>query len=89
MRAFPSFVKRSLADTFLQIDRDIYLANVLRQAVERHFLRHIADIVPRQLTPEEIAKLTRADGAKEARRREVELEMDVLRKSLSALEDIQ
>ncbi len=72
-----------------QIDRDIYITNVRRQVVERHFLRHLADILPDGLSPEDMEKLIQKDSVEEARKKEIKIEMEILRRSLSALEVIQ
>ncbi len=63
--------------------------NVLVQTVERHFLRHLKEIVPQNLELAEIEKLAREDAVKEARRKELASEIDVLKESLRALEGIQ
>jgi len=69
--------KNSLLTPFPQIDRDICIT-VFRQAVERHFLRHIAEIVLKQLGAPDIKKVTREDGVKEAKRLEIVREMEIL-----------
>ena len=78
-----------LTNPLSQIQRDIYIMNVLVQTVERHFLRHLKEIVPQKLELTEIENLAREDGVKEARRKALALEIDVLKESLRALEEIQ
>lgn len=60
-----------------------------RQTVERHFLRKIREIIPEALDAKQIERLTREDSANEAKKKEVEREMEVLEESLRVLEDLQ
>ncbi|KAK3901794.1 P-loop containing nucleoside triphosphate hydrolase protein [Staphylotrichum tortipilum] len=71
-----------------QIELDIYITNVRRQTVERHFLRKIREIIPDALEAQEIEALTREDSANEAKKKEVEQELAVLEKSLRVLEEL-
>ncbi|KAK0648572.1 P-loop containing nucleoside triphosphate hydrolase protein [Cercophora newfieldiana] len=87
---------RDTADTYLDamwshylIERDIYITNVLRQVVERHFLRHIDEILPKSLTEAEMERLVQKDTVEEARKMEIKKDMAVLRQSLEALEGIR
>ena len=57
--------------------------------MERHFLRHVKEIVPQNLELAEIENLAREDGVKEARRKALASEIDVLKESVRALEEIQ
>ncbi|KAM5358931.1 hypothetical protein ACJZ2D_014881 [Fusarium nematophilum] len=57
-----------VAETYLDamwshylIDRDIYLANVLRQVIERHFLRNLEEIIPEYLDLQTMRRLVRAE----------------------------
>ncbi|RYP48608.1 hypothetical protein DL768_005528 [Monosporascus sp. mg162] len=71
------------------IDRDIYIANVLRQVIERHFLRHIEENIPKRLDSDKIKDLTRKDNREELRKNEIKKEIKVLESSLEALEGIR
>jgi hypothetical protein len=61
---------------------------VVRQVVERHLLRHIAKILPKTLSKEEMEMLVKNDTFEEARKAEIKKELVVLNESLKALEGI-
>jgi hypothetical protein len=63
--------------------------NVLRQVIERHFLRHLAEILPKRLDPDKIEELAQKDSSEEARKLKIKKEMGLLKSSLEALESIR
>ena len=71
-----------------QIERDIYITNVVRQVVERHFLRHIAKILPRHLSEAEMEMLVKSDTIEEAKKAKIKREMAVLKESIGVLDGI-
>ncbi|KAK0747205.1 P-loop containing nucleoside triphosphate hydrolase protein [Schizothecium vesticola] len=86
---------KDTAETYLDamwshylIERDIYIINVVRQVGERHFLRHIAKILPKDLEESEREMLVRNNTAEEARKMEIKKEMAVLEESLAVLAGI-
>ena len=60
----------------------------MRQVGERHFLRHIAKILPKGLDEDEREMLVRNDTAEEARKVDIKREIAVLEESLQVLEGI-
>ena len=73
----------------IQIERDIYITNVVRQVVERHLLRHIAEILPTNLNEDDMKKLVKNDTIEEAQKAEIKRKMGVLEASLKVLDGIQ
>ncbi|KAH8883303.1 P-loop containing nucleoside triphosphate hydrolase protein [Thozetella sp. PMI_491] len=71
------------------IDRDIYITNVIRQVIERHFLRRIEELVTKWLDLESIRQLTQKDLREESRKRDIKEEIHLLKSSLEALEGIR
>jgi len=62
---------------------------VVRQVVERHLLRHIAEILPTNLNEDDMKKLVKNDTIEEAQKAEIKRKMGVLEASLKVLDGIQ
>jgi hypothetical protein len=60
----------------------------VRQVGERHFLRHIAKILPTNLEVNEREMLVQNNTAEEARKMEIKKEIAVLEESLTVLAGI-
>ncbi|KAH7303100.1 P-loop containing nucleoside triphosphate hydrolase protein [Stachybotrys elegans] len=71
------------------IDRDIYIINVQRQVIERHFLRHIEELVPKLQDFDDIKKLTMKDSSEEIQKQKIKKEIENLESSLDALDGIR
>lgn len=68
-----------------QIDRDIYIINVMRQVIERHFLRHLEETIPKRLDTESVQLLVPEDSNNAIRRAEITNEIGTLESSLKVL----
>ena len=62
---------------------------MVRQVVERHLLRHIAEILPTNLNEDDMKKLVKNDTIEEAQKAEIKRKMGVLEASLKVLDGIQ
>lgn len=72
----------------LKIDRDVYIMNVLKQVEERHFLRHLATIVPLHLDINRVKAFVLENRINEQKRKRLESELNNYKISLSLLEEL-
>jgi sialic acid synthase SpsE len=68
--------------------RDSYIANILTQVIERHFMRGLSKLTPevRELDAEEFKRLVEEDSKIEQERADLKKRIDELQKCLDILE---